>query len=204
MEEEQRGSSAANALKRRRKRRNICFGMMGVLIFIVILILILAFTVFKPKDPIITTNSVFLSNLRFSVDLARLRVFLNATLDVDLSIKNPNKVGLKYTDSAAQLNYRGQQVGEAPIPAGNISADETVPMNLTLTVMADRLVSDSRFFSDVSGGQLALNAFAKVSGKVNILKIFKIHVVSSSSCDLTVFLFNSSVGDQDCKYKTKL
>ncbi|XVF65720.1 hypothetical protein PTKIN_Ptkin09bG0272200 [Pterospermum kingtungense] len=204
MEEEQRGSSAANALKRRRKRRNICFGMMGVLIFIVILILILAFTVFKPKHPIITTNSVSLSNLRFSVDLARLRVFLNATLDVDLWIRNPNKVGLKYTDSSAQLNYRGQQVGEAPIPAGKISADETVPMNLTLTVMADRLVSDSRFFSDVSGGQLALNAFAKVSGKVNILKIFKIHVISSSSCDVTVFLFNSSVGDQDCKYKTKL
>ncbi|XWS13169.1 hypothetical protein CRYUN_Cryun36dG0014600 [Craigia yunnanensis] len=202
--EEQPSNSVASGLNRRRKCRNICFGVMGVLIFSIILIVILAFTVFKAKRPVTTIDSVSLYNLKFSVDLARLQALLNASLNVDLSIKNPNKVGFKYTDSAAQLNYRGQQVGEVPIPAGKISADETVPMNLTLTIMADRLVSDSKFFSDVSGGELPLNAFAKISGKVNVFKLFKIHVVSSTSCDFTVFLSNSSVGNQDCKYKTKL
>ncbi|XWS22172.1 hypothetical protein CRYUN_Cryun29cG0011900 [Craigia yunnanensis] len=197
---EQPGSSAASVLKRRRKCRNFCFGVMGVLIFIIILIVILASTIFKAKRPVTTIDSVSLSNLRFSV----LQVSLNASLDVDLSIKNPNKVGFKYTDSSAQLNYRGQQVGEVPIPAGKISADETVPMNLTLTIMADRLISDSKFISDVLGGELPLNTFAKISGKVNVLNLLKIHVVSSTSCDFTVFLSNSSVGDQDCKYKTKL
>ncbi|XVE80982.1 hypothetical protein DITRI_Ditri15bG0025600 [Diplodiscus trichospermus] len=196
--------SAASGLKRRRKYRNICFGVLGVLIIIILLIVILAFTVFKPKRPVTTIDSVSLSNLKFSVDLPRLQVLLNASLDVDLSIKNPNKVGFKYTNSAAQLNYRGQQVGEVSIPAGKISADETIPMNFRLTVMADRLISDSKFFSDVSGGELRLNAFAKVSGKVNVLNLFKIGVVSSTSCDFTVFLYNSSVGEQDCKYKTKL
>ncbi|XVF37618.1 hypothetical protein REPUB_Repub20aG0025000 [Reevesia pubescens] len=202
--EEQPGSSATNGFKRRRKCRNICFGVMGVLIFIIILIVILAFTVFKAKNPVTTIDSVSLSNLRFSVDAARVQVLLNASLDVDLSIKNPNKVGFKFTDSAAQLNYRGQQVGEAPIPAGKISADETNPMNLTVTIMADRLISDSQFFSDVTNGELPLDTFVKISGKVNVLNLFKIHVVSSSSCDFTVFLSNSSIGDQNCKYKTKL
>lgn len=204
--EEQRGSSgsAASGFKSRRKCRNICFGVMGVLIFIIILIVILAFTVFKAKRPVTTIDNVSLSNLQFSMDLARLRVLLNVSLDVDLSIKNPNKVGFKYKDSSAQLNYRGQQVGEVPLPAGKISADGTVPMNLTLTVMADRLISDSNFLSDVSDRQLPLNTFAKISGKVNVLNLFKIHVVSSTSCDFIVFLSNSSVGDQTCKYKTKL
>ncbi|XWS35320.1 hypothetical protein CRYUN_Cryun21dG0115800 [Craigia yunnanensis] len=197
---EQPGSSAVSGLKRRRKCKNICFGMMGVLIFIIILIVILAFTVFKAKRLVTTIDSVSLSNLSFSVDLARPQVLL----DVDLSIKNPNKVGFKYTNSSAQLNYRGQLVGEVPIPAGKISADETVPMNLTLTVMADRLISDSKFFSDVSSGEVPFNAFAKISGKVNVLNLFKIHVVSSTSCYFTVFLSNSSIGDQDCKCKLKL
>ncbi|XP_022734270.1 late embryogenesis abundant protein At1g64065-like [Durio zibethinus] len=200
----QPGNTAASGIKRRLRLRNICFGVMGVLIFIIILIVILAFTVFKAKRPVTTIDSVSLSNLKVSLDLARLQVLLNATLDVDLSIKNPNKVGFKYKDSTAQLNYRGQQVGEVPIPAGKISADETVPMNLTLTVMADRLISDSKFLSDVRGGELPLNTFTKIAGKVNVLNMFKIHVVSSTSCNFIVFLSNSSVGDQDCKYKTNL
>ncbi|XVF29486.1 hypothetical protein REPUB_Repub15cG0124900 [Reevesia pubescens] len=162
----EQGQPASSAIKRRRKCRNICFGVMGVLIFIIILIVILAFTVFKAKKPVTTIDSVSLSNLKFSVDLARLRVFLNASLHVDLSIKNPNKVGFKYTDSTAQLNYRGQQVGEVPIPAGKISADETLPMKLTLIVMADRLITDSKFFSDITGGSLPLNTFTKISGKI--------------------------------------
>ncbi|XP_021291022.1 uncharacterized protein LOC110421700 [Herrania umbratica] len=197
-------SSAARAIRRRRKCRNICFAVIAVLLFIIILIVILAFTVFKAKRPVTTIDSVSLANLKFSLDVVRLQVLLNATLDVDLTIKNPNKVGFKYTDSSAQLNYRGQQVGEVPIPAGKMPADAAAPMNLTLTLMADRLVSDSKFFSDVSGGELPLNAFARIPGKVNVLNLFKIHVVSSTSCDFTVFLSNATVGDQDCKYKTKL
>ncbi|XVF84327.1 hypothetical protein PTKIN_Ptkin17bG0028100 [Pterospermum kingtungense] len=198
------GSATTSAFQGRRKWRNICLGVMGVLIFIIILIIILAFTVFKAKRPVTTIDDISLSSLRFGLDLAGVRVLFNASLDVDLSIKNPNKVGFKYKDSSAQLNYRGQQVGEVPIPAGKISADETVPMNLTLTVMADRLISDSNFISDLSGRQLPLNTFAKISGKVNVLSLFKIHVVSSTSCDFIVFLSNSSIGDQTCKYKTKL
>ncbi|KAK8682663.1 hypothetical protein V6N13_055045 [Hibiscus sabdariffa] len=196
-------SGGAGVLRNRRKLRNISFAVIGVLVFIIILILILAFTVFKAKRPVTTVEDVSLRNLKFSVDLARLQVLLNATVDVDIAIKNPNKVGFKFKDSNAQLNYRGQQVGVVPIPAGKISADKTVPMNLTLTVMADRLISDSNFFSDVRSGELPLNTKTEIPGKVNVLNMFRIRVVSSSSCNFTVFLSNSSVGDQNCKYKTK-
>ncbi|KAE8695543.1 Detected protein of confused Function [Hibiscus syriacus] len=198
-----RSSDAAIVVRNRRKWRNVCFAVIGVLVFIVVLIVILAFTVFKAKRPVTTIDDVSLRDLKVSVDLARFQVLLNATLDVDISIKNPNKVGFKFKDSNAQLNYRGQQVGEVPIPAGKISADKTVPMNLTLTVMADRLISDSKFFSDVTSGELPLSTKTEIPGKVSVLNMFRISVVSSSSCDFTVFISNSSVGDQNCKYKTK-
>ncbi|GMJ14739.1 hypothetical protein like AT3G54200 [Hibiscus trionum] len=197
-------AAMSSDLKRRHRCRNICFATVAVLLFIIILIVVLIFTVFKPKNPVITIHSVALAHLKFSLDLTKLQVLLNATLDVDLSVKNPNKVGFKYTDSAADLNYRGQKIGEAPIPAGKISADGTAPMNLSVTIMADRFVSDSRFFADVLSGELPMNTFAEVSGKVNFLNLFKIHAVSSASCDVIVFLSNATVGDQNCKYNYKL
>lgn len=77
-------------------------------------------------------------------------------------------------------------------------------MNLTLTLMADRFFSNSQAISDARSGKLPLNTFTKISGKVSVLKIFNVHVVSSSSCDFIVDIRNRTLGDQQCQYKTKL
>ncbi|CAN1175483.1 hypothetical protein LINPERHAP2_LOCUS31965 [Linum perenne] len=188
--------------RNRRRRRTVCLGATAAtIILLALIILILALTVFKAKHPVTTVNSVAVDDLAVSLDLLKLRPRLNLTLDLNLSIKNPNKVGLKYTDSSASLNYRGSQVGEVPIPAGRISADSTTLLNLTLTLMADRLLSNSQLYSDVLSGQLPLNTYARIKGKVTV---FHIRVTSTSICDFTVFLSNRTVGDQTCNYKTKL
>ncbi|MED6183166.1 hypothetical protein PIB30_035485 [Stylosanthes scabra] len=184
--------------------RKVCLLIAGIVMAIILLIVILAMTVFKAKHPINTVDSLKLQDLKVSLDIARLRVDLNVTLDVDVSVKNPNKVGFKYANSSAQLNYRGQQVGEVPIPAGEISADETKGFNLTLTIMADRLISNSQVYSDVISGSLPLSTFLRMSGKVSILGFIKVHVVSSTTCDFAVNLSNRTVGKQECQYKTKL
>ncbi|GKV04276.1 hypothetical protein SLEP1_g16452 [Rubroshorea leprosula] len=185
--------------------KNPCFIAIAVLLAVGLLILILALTVFKAKKPVTTINSVHLGHLDVGLDFPRLGVSLNVTLDVDLSVKNPNKVGFKYKNSSAELNYRGKLVGEVPIPAGEISPDETVGMNLTVTVMADRLLSDSsQLFSDVLSGVLPINTLTRISGKVKLLNLFKIKVISTTSCDVTIFTSNRTIADQDCKYKTQL
>ncbi|GLT41692.1 hypothetical protein SLA2020_157360 [Shorea laevis] len=197
---------AAAALPLRRPiYRNPCFIAIAVLLAVGLVILILALTVFKPKNPVTKINSVALRNLEVGLDLPRLGVSLNVTLDVDVSVKNRNKVGFKYKNSSAELNYRGKLVGEVPIPAGEISPDETVGMNLTVTVMADRLLSDSsQLLSDVRSGVLPINTQTRISGKVKLLNLFKIKVVSTTSCDVKIFISNRTTGDQDCKYKTQL
>lgn len=130
-------------------------------------------------------------------------MYLNVSLDIDLSIKNPNKVGFKFQNTSALVYYKGVLVGEAPIPAGKISADETIGMNITLTILADRFLSNSGVFSDVLSGTLPLNTFARVSGKVSILKFIKVKVVSETSCDVTLNVLKRSVDNSQCKYKTK-
>lgn len=187
-----------------RKRRSICLAVLLTLTLLVILIVVLAFTVFKPKKPVITVDSVSLLHLNLSLDAARLGVDLNLTLAVDLSVQNPNKVAFEYSDSTATVSYRGEEVGEAPIPAGRLPADGTEKMNLTLTMMADRLLSKSELFSDVVAGGVPISTFARLSGKVKVIGIFKIGVVASSYCDLTIDVKNNSVGNQQCEYRTKL
>ncbi|KAF8007582.1 hypothetical protein BT93_K1550 [Corymbia citriodora subsp. variegata] len=184
--------------------RNVCISLLAVLVLIVVLIVILAFTVFKAKHPVTTVNSAKLKNLDVSLSAAPLGINLNVTLDVDISVKNPNKVGFKYGNSTCLLNYRGEQVGDVPIPAGEIGADRTKEMNLTLTVLANRFLSNSQAYSDILSGVLPLNTYTKMSGKVTIMGLFKVHVVSTTSCDLSVFVSNRTVGNQQCKYKTKL
>ncbi|KAM3690078.1 hypothetical protein ACJW31_09G094400 [Castanea mollissima] len=187
-----------------RYRTCCCIGTtICIIIAIVILILILAFTVFKPKRPVISYNNMSVKDLDVSFDITKFQVYLNVTLDVDLSVKNPNKAGFKYSDSTAFINYRGQLVGEVPIPADQISAGETKAMNVSLTLLADRLLSNSDIYSDVKSGVVSLNSYIRLPGKVKILG-FKIHAVSTSSCDFSVYTSNRTIGDQSCQYKTKL
>nr|GMC74292.1 LEA_2 domain-containing protein [Ipomoea batatas] len=62
-------------------------------------------------------DSVSLADLDLSFDILRLAVRVNLTLDADVSVKSPNRVGFKYNNSSILLKYRGEDVGDAPIPA---------------------------------------------------------------------------------------
>lgn len=187
---------------KKKRARNCCFICLAVLLLLGLLFLILGLTVFKAKKPVMTVNDVSLGNLGVSFDIARLQVHLNVTLNAHLSVKNPNRVGFKYDSTSAILQYKGQVVGDAPVPAGKIGSGETRPMNISLTVMADRLLSDSSLYSDVMSGALPLTTYVKLSGVVHVL--FKIHVKSSSTCDLFIDVLNRKLVNQTCHYKTKL
>ncbi|PIN01037.1 hypothetical protein CDL12_21784 [Handroanthus impetiginosus] len=184
------------------RRRCICLSVTAVILALGLLFLILGLTVFKAKRPVTTVNSVALDDLDFSLDIARFRVLLNVTLDVDMSIYNPNRVGFKYSNGTASLRYRGTDVGVIPVPAGKIGSRDTRSMNLTLTLMADRLLSNSALYSDAISGTLPFQAYVRIPGKARI--IFSIHVVTYTTCDVEVDLGNRTISKQDCNYKAKL
>ncbi|KZV36198.1 hypothetical protein F511_14216 [Dorcoceras hygrometricum] len=186
----------------KRRRRYICLCLISFVLGLGLLLLILGLTVFKAKKPTTTVDSVTLSDVEFSIDALRLRVSLNLTLDTDVTVRNPNRVSFKYTNSTCYLRYRGNDVGVVPIPAGRIGARDSRGLNVSLTLMADRLLSNSEFYSDVVSGTLPLQTYIRISGKVRIL--FNIHVVTYSTCDLVIDLSDRSVANQTCHYKSKL
>lgn len=176
----------------------------GILITIVLIAVILAFTLFKPKKLVSKVDSIEIQDMDIGFNVFSMNLNLNVTLNVDVSVKNPNKFGLKYYDGFALLHYRGLQIGEAPIPNGEISPEETKGVNVTLTLMADRLLSNSQIFSDVTSGKLPLNTFMSIAGEVNILSLIKFHVSSTSTCDFSINITNKTIENHVCHYKTKI
>ncbi|XP_057440349.1 uncharacterized protein LOC130732287 [Lotus japonicus] len=187
------------------KRRNVCLAVTGgVVVTIVLLVVILALTVFKPQHPITKVDSIQLQDMDMNFDMFRMRIDLNVTLHADVTVKNPNKFGFKYSNGTAEVSYRGEKIGEAPIPSGEISSGESKGMNLTLTVMADRFFNNPQYFSDAKSGTLPLNTVTKIAGEVSILGFIKFHVESFSSCDFSINLNDKTVVEKMCHYKSKI
>ncbi|RDY04126.1 Late embryogenesis abundant protein, partial [Mucuna pruriens] len=175
-----------------------------VVIAVVLLAAILALNTYKPRKPVTSVDSIKLEDMDFNLNIFKLSVNVNVTLNVDVSVNNTNKFGFKYYDSSAQLNYRGELIGEATIPNGELLPMETMGLNLTLTIMADRFISNPQVPKDAASGTLPLNALIKILGKVNILGFIEFHASSTSSCDFTVNLFNRTVGDHECQSNAKI
>ncbi|XP_047979143.1 uncharacterized protein LOC125221056 [Salvia hispanica] len=195
-------ADSAKSPGRIRRGRCICLSVTAALLALGLLLLILGLTVFKARHPTTRMDSVALDDLDFSVDLARLRVVVNVSLALGLTVHNPNRVGFKYHDGTALLRHRGNEIGEVPVPAGRIGARDTRSLNLTLALMADRIVSDSTLFNDVVSGTLPIQAYVKLSGKVRI--VFSIHVATYTTCDVDVILSNRTLSNLKCHYRTKL
>ncbi|EPS65262.1 hypothetical protein M569_09519 [Genlisea aurea] len=186
-------------LRRRRRTRCICLSIVAVILFLVILILILSLTVLKPKRPTTKVESVSIENLLLDLNGPQ----LNLTLGLVVSLYNPNRVGFSFSNGTALVKYRGNEVGVAPIPAGSIGSRDSISMNLTLTVMLNRLFSNSStLLNDFLGGVIPLETYVRLKGKVRI--VFVIHVVATAVCDLQINLASRSVGGQSCQYETKL
>lgn len=185
------------------RRRCICLSATATIVIgLLLLFLTLALTVFKPKDPIFNVNSLELAGLTFSINIPNLRVYVNVTLNTTVTVKNPNRVGFQHPISTAFLRYRGQDVGQALIPAGKIGSRGSSNMNITLTLFADRLASDADFYADAISGKLPFHTYIRLPGKVRF--VFNIHVVAYATCDLVVDVVTEALASQTCHYKTQL
>lgn len=196
----------AELLHRRRKRRILCCcgSTVTLLLLLVIVFVILALTVFKKRDPKVTVNSMALDHFEFKFDATKFKLDLNVSLDLNLSINNPNKASFKFGNSTTQLLYRGTNIGEAKVPADKIGSDSTITMNVTVTLLADRLLSNGNAISDALAGSFPLSTWTRIAGRVNFLNIYKHHAVSYSVCNMTIAVPAGTLTSQNCTHTIKL
>ncbi|CAI8607599.1 unnamed protein product [Vicia faba] len=203
-----RSDDEEKALKTKNRRRKVklCGCITAILLLLlVIVIVILVFTVFKVKDPKVTTNEIHLTN--FGLNLVQLptpQVKINMTMVVNMSIKNSNRASFKLGNSTTSVYYRGISVADAEIPPGLvIKARKTSGLNVTVDVMADRLASSPDLVRDVLQGEMIMNTYSVIPGRVKILFIKK-HVEVKMNCTMTLNISTRGIQDMNCRRKVKL
>ncbi|XP_068660217.1 uncharacterized protein [Aristolochia californica] len=158
------------------------------LIFVAIIILIIFFTVFKPKDPKIAVNSIQLP----AFSLANGTV--NFTFSQYVSLRNPNRAVFSHYDSTLQLFYGGNRIGFMFIPAGKINAGQTVYMSATFSVDAFPFAGIS---PSVVGGyryeSMEIESRLKIVGRVRVLHVFTHHAEAKSGCVVDIAVRDGSV-----------
>lgn len=185
-------------LYRRRKFHICCCVLAGITFVMGILIIILVFAVFKAKDPDVWVNGVKLAdlNITYGTLVPRIRLML----DLNITVHNPNKAAFKYSNGTSMLYYDAIEVGHAVIPAGRLGSGNTVTEIVTLSVQADKFLMGSNFSRDFTAGLIPVSATTRLSGRVNVLNVYKRHAVSKSWCSISVFVANASLASFHCKY----
>jgi len=199
-----RSDDEEKALKtmNRRRKFKLCGCVTAILLLLlVIVIVILAFTVFKVKDPKVTTNEIQLTN--FDVNVVQIPIKINMTMVVNMSIKNDNIASIKLGNSTTTVYYRGITVADAEIPPELVKAKKTTRLNVTIDAMADRLVSSPNLLGDVLQGEMVMNTYSVIPGRVKILFIKK-HVEMKMNCTMTINISKRGIQDMTCTHKVKL
>ncbi|XP_048438605.1 uncharacterized protein LOC125476467 [Pyrus x bretschneideri] len=104
-----------------------------------------------------------------------------------VTVKNPNYGGFKYENSTAHISYCGNVVAEAPIRDDTVPARSTHNITSVVSILADKLVTDSHFLGDMAVGVLNLTSETTLHGKVNLLKVFKMKATSYSDCNISIY-----------------
>lgn len=185
-------------LYRRRKCHLCCCLGVGFTVLLGIILLILVFAVFKTKDPDVWVNDVKLADLNITQGTLFPRIRLK--LDLNITVHNPNRAAFKYTNGSSVLFYQAIEVGHADIPAGRLGAGHTITQVVTLNVQAEKFFMGSNFTKDFAAGLIPVSATTRVSGRVNVLNIYKRHAVSYSWCDMSVFIANATLASFHCRY----
>ncbi|KAF3974409.1 hypothetical protein ACB098_11G072700 [Castanea mollissima] len=190
--------------KLKRKRCIKCCGIISALLLLqAIAVIILIFTVFKVKDPIIKMNGVTITKLEL-INNTIPKPGVNMSLIANVSVKNPNVASFKYSNTTTTLFYHGSIVGEARGPPGKAKPRRTMQMNITVDIITDRLISNPNLQLDVGSGLLTMSSYSKIPGRVKMLSIIKKHVVVKMNCTMTVNISSRAIQDQKCKRKVSL
>ncbi|KAJ8763847.1 hypothetical protein K2173_003629 [Erythroxylum novogranatense] len=180
------------------KTLRICCGVTTTLfIAIAITITTLAFTVFKPRNPIIEAYPVGLKKV--SWDLTA-----NETIiPMIITVQNKNYGSFQFQNTAATIEYHGLSVGRVPIPQNLVPARSKIKISTSADLITPMVVNSSYFYDDLAGGNLTLVSVARIPGMVHMFKILNLHATTYSTCQMEVFILTQTA-KSTCTSRLKL
>ncbi|XP_044962870.1 uncharacterized protein LOC123417947 [Hordeum vulgare subsp. vulgare] len=164
---------------RRKRRCLLCCGgcCVATVVVVGILVLVLALTAFKVKDPRLTMNGVSLTAGPSAA---------NATLTADVSVENPNVASFRFSPSATEVYLGGRTVSVAYVPGGRVGGHGAARMNVTVDILGDRLARALNGTGLVLGQEYSLTTYTEMDGEVKVLGVYRKELEIRMNCSITV------------------
>ncbi|KAI4322543.1 hypothetical protein L6164_022225 [Bauhinia variegata] len=178
----------------------ICLGVSALFtIILATVILTLVLTVFKPKDPHITVHLVGLEKLQIITPTPN----STETLDVDITIENPNYEAFRYKNSTAYIKFHDKDVAHVHLETKFVQARSQIYMRASANFHPAKLTADPNFWADIGNGTLNLTSTAALPGKVVMFKVIKLKGTVYNWCNFSINV-SSMVAESQCISKIKI
>ncbi|XP_061337894.1 late embryogenesis abundant protein At1g64065-like [Gastrolobium bilobum] len=180
IQEHQQNINSEHQIIRIRKFVRCCGCVTALVLIFVVIIIVLAFTVYNVQDPEVRMNGVTLLNGTLANGATN-----NITLVADVSVKNKNAFTFRFGNTTTSVYYDGTGIGEGTTPPGKAKARRTMRFNVTMEIMAKKLLANPSLKSDLIIDQaLNISSYTMIDGKVKILNMFKRKVVVELNCTI--------------------
>ncbi|PSS04409.1 Late embryogenesis abundant protein [Actinidia chinensis var. chinensis] len=191
--DEETGRSLSDE-ERRQKRKKWALYIIAFVIFQTGVIVFFSMTVMKFRTPKFRVRSAT-SFDTFDVQSSSFNVRMNA----QLGVKNTNFGPYKYGNSTILFYYRGTQVGSVIIPKSKANFRRTKKVNVAVDLVAPTLPSNSELASDVTSGILPLTSTSRLTGKIEIMFIFKKKRSINMNCTMDLNITAKQLQNIQCK-----
>ncbi|GFY84135.1 hypothetical protein Acr_03g0009090 [Actinidia rufa] len=181
--------------ERRQKRKKWALYIIAFIIFQTGVIVFFSMTVMKFRTPKFRVRSAP-SFETFDTQASSFNVMMNT----QLGIKNTNFGPYKYGNSTVLFYYRGTQIGSVFIPKSKANFRRTKKLNVAVSLVAPTtLASNSEWTSDISSGILPLTSTSRLSGKIEIMFIFKKKRSVNMNCTMDLNISAKQLQNIKCK-----
>lgn len=179
-----------NKDSRSKRKKCLAYIIAGVIaqtiIIVLFVLLVMRIRNLKVRVDSVSVESHTYTNSSFTVKL-----------NAEISVKNTNFGEFKFDNSTATISYNGTKVGEFTIIKSRAKFRSTKRFNVTVTATSAKVSTKSA--SDLSSGKLPLTSYAKLSGKVHLLMIFKKKKSAELSCSMAVNTKSQAIENLTCK-----
>lgn len=184
----------------RKKKRIKCLAYFAAFaVFQTGIILIFVLTIMKLRTPKFRVRSAGFES--FEVGTAPNPPSFNLRMDAQLGVKNANFGNYKFQNSTVVFFYGGASVGEAVVRSTKAGWRSTKKLNVVVDLSSNALPSgsNSQLRNDISSGVLTLNSRSRLTGKVELLFIFKKKKTTDMDCTLTIGLSEKAIRQINCQ-----
>ncbi|CAN1124144.1 hypothetical protein LINPERPRIM_LOCUS3600 [Linum perenne] len=174
-----------------------CITATAIVTVTTIILVTLALTVFKPRDPDVVLYPVGLSKIRLTDFITNDSV----TTAIVIGIVNENYGSFEWRELTASVKYNGEDVGEVPLVDTVVPKRSNVNLTTSVILRLNKLTGDgTAVFKELAGGGLNLTCSVTVVGKIRVGPVWP--RVSGSvyvECLNSVF-FNHNASAEDLSF----